>query len=103
MSMPDYDAPKGKNSSDWSGAIICAMLLPVFIYFVHIDKPEMGFTAIIVLGLIILAIRFRWKLRKHLWFWGAIGFVLFLHIPLLFFVHWPQTNVPTIVYSMPFG
>jgi hypothetical protein len=26
-----------------------------------------------------------------------------LHVPLLFFVRWPHSNVPTIAYSMPLG
>jgi len=45
----------------------------------------------------------RWKLRRYAWFWGTIAFVLLLHIPFLFLVHWPQGNVPTIAYSLPLG
>lgn len=63
----------------------------------------MGFTAIIVLGLSIFAVKLRWKLRKHAWFWVTIILILFLHIPLLFLVHWPLSNVPTIAYSLPLG
>jgi hypothetical protein len=56
-----------------------------------------------VLGMIILAIKIRWNLRKHVWFWGTIIFILALHVPLVFLVRWPQGNVPTLIYTMPIG
>ena len=101
--MFDSEAPKEKRSADWSGTIIGVMLLPVFFVFVYLGKAEMGFNLVLVLGLAMIAVKLRWKLRRHIWFWATIIFVLFLHVPLLFFVHWPQSNVPTIVYSLPLG
>jgi hypothetical protein len=101
--MFDYEAPKKKSPADWSGTIIGAMLLPVFFLFIYLGKAELGFTACIVLAMFMIAVRLRWKLRKYVWFWGTIIFVLLLHVPLLFLVHWPQTNIPTIAYSLPLG
>jgi hypothetical protein len=101
--MFDYESPKKKSPTDWSGTIIGVMLLPVFFVFVFLGKAELGFNVMLVLGLVMIAVRLRWKLRKHVWFWGTIIFVLLLHVPLLFLVHWPQSNVPTIVYSLPLG
>jgi hypothetical protein len=101
--MFDYDAPKEKRSTDWSGTIIGAMLLPVLFFFIFIGKAELGFTACIVLAMSMIAVRLRWKLRKHIWFWATIALVLLLHVPLLFIVRWPQSNVPTIAYSLPIG
>jgi hypothetical protein len=102
MSVFDYDAPK-KSSTDWSGTIIGAMLLPVLFFFIFIGKAELGFTACIVLGMSMIAVRLRWKLRKHVWFWGTIILILALNVPLLFIVRWPQSNIPTIAYSLPIG
>jgi peptidoglycan/LPS O-acetylase OafA/YrhL len=51
----------------------------------------------------VLAIKLRWKLRRHVWFWATIIFVLILHIPFLYIIHWPQSNVPTIIYALPLG
>jgi hypothetical protein len=79
------------------------MLLPVFFVFVFLGKAELGFNVMLVLGLVMIAVRLRWKLRRYAWFWGTIAFVLLLHIPFLFLVHWPQSNVPTIAYSLPLG
>lgn len=101
--MFDYEAPKEKKKADWSGTIIGLTLVPLFFLFIYLGKAEVGFTACLVLGMSILAIKLRWKLRIHVWFWATIVFVLLLHIPFLFLVHWPQTNVPTIAYSLPLG
>jgi hypothetical protein len=101
--MFDSEAPKEKSPTDWSGTIIGVMLLPVFFVFVFLGKAELGFNVMLVLGLVMIAVRLRWKLRRYAWFWGTIAFVLLLHIPFLFLVHWPQSKVPTIAYSLPLG
>jgi hypothetical protein len=101
--MFDSEAPKEKSSTDWSGTIIGVVLLPVLFLFIFLGKAELGFTACIVLAMSMIAVRLRWKLRRYAWFWGTIAFILLLHIPFLFLVHWPQSNVPTIVYSLPLG
>jgi len=101
--MFDYESPKKKSPTDWSGTIIGVMLLPVFFVFVFLGKAELGFNVMLVLGLVMIAVRLRWKLRRHAWFWATILFVLLLHIPFLFLVHWPQSRVPTIAYSLPLG
>jgi len=101
--MFDYEEPKQKGRTDWTGPIIVAMLSPLFFLFVYLGKAEMGLTACCVLGLATLAVKLRWKLRRHVWFWATIIFILVLHIPLLFLVHWPDTRVPNIVYALPLG
>ena len=101
--MFDYEAPKKERPTDWSGTIIGVMLLPVFFVFVYLGKAEMGFNLVIVLGLSMIAVKLRWNLRKHAWFWATIVLILALHVPLLFIVRWPQSNVPTLAYSLPIG
>lgn len=63
----------------------------------------MGFSLALVLGAAALAVKLRWKLRKHAWFWATILLILALHVPFLFIVRWPESNVPTIAYSLPIG
>ena len=101
--MFDYEAPKKERPTDRSGTIIGVMLLPVFFVFVYLGKAEMGFNLVIVLGLSMIAVKLRWNLRKHAWFWATIVLILALHVPLLFIVRWPQSNVPTLAYSLPIG
>jgi hypothetical protein len=105
MSMPndEQSSPDRQRRTDWSGTIIGALLIPVFFLFVYLGKGELGFTVCIVLGMAILAIKRRWKLRRHAWFWATIAIILALHIPFLFSVQWPRSNVPTLAFSLPLG
>jgi hypothetical protein len=93
--------PQGRT--DYTGLIILAMVAPVFFCFYYFGKADIGFTACIVLGMAMFAIKLRWKLRRQAWFWVTIALILALHIPFLFIVRWPQTNIPTIAFSLPLG
>jgi hypothetical protein len=105
IGMFDYEQPppERKEVTDYTGLITLALVAPLFFLFVYLGKAELGFTVCLVLGVNIIAVRLRWRLRKHVWFWAAIAFILLLHIPLLFIVRWPKSNVPTIAYSLPLG
>lgn len=81
---------QSKKTTDYTGVIIAAILFPVYLLFYLLNKEEMGRSVFIVLGMTMLAIRVRWDLRKHWWFWGVIVFVLALHVPLLFLFRWPE-------------
>lgn len=101
--MSHSDAPRAKQPVDYTGLKIGAILAPVFFLFVLLANADLGLTACIVLGMIMLAIKIRWKLRKHVWFWAIIVFILALHVPLFFIVRWPQGNLPTLFYTLPIG
>jgi len=101
--MFDYDPPKQKQPVDYTGLKIVAILAPVFLLFVFLGNADMGLAVCIVLGMIMIAIKIRWNLRKHIWFWATIVLILALHVPLFFLVRWPQGNVPTLFYTMPVG
>jgi len=101
--MFDYDPPKAKKPTDYTGLKIVAILAPVFLLFVLLGNADMGLTACIALGMIMLAIKIRWNLRKHVWFWGVIVFILAVHVPLFVLLRWPKGNFPTIVYTLPIG
>jgi hypothetical protein len=101
--MFDYESPKAKEPVDYTGLKIGAMLLPVFFLITFLYNADAGLAACIVLGMIILAIKIRWYLRKHLWFWAIIAVILALHVPLVFMVRWPQGHAPTLFYTMPVG
>jgi hypothetical protein len=103
VSMFDYDPPKKKEPTDYTGLILAAILAPVLLLFIYLGKADMGLAAVIAFGMIIFAVKLRWNLRKHVWFWATIVFILALHLPLVFIVRWPQGDVPIIFYSMPIG
>ena len=92
-----------KEPTDYTGLKIVAILAPVMLLFAYLGNAEMGLSVCIVLGMIAVAVYFRWRLRKHVWFWATIAVVFALHVPLFFVVRWPDSKVPTIAYSLPIG
>lgn len=78
------------------------MSLPVFLVFTLLSNADAGLAAYIVSCVILFAIKIRWNLRKHIWFWAIIAIILALHVPLVFMVRWPK-NAPTLFYTMPLG
>jgi hypothetical protein len=86
-----------KKRADYTGLIIAAILTPVYVLFIYLGKEELGLTVFVVLGAIMVAVRVRWDLRRHVWFWGTIALVLVLHVPLLFVVRWPPTMFHWVV------
>ncbi|MGP8270287.1 MAG: hypothetical protein ACLQLH_09485 [Terracidiphilus sp.] len=101
--MFEDEAPKEKDPVDYTGYKILAMLVPVFLLFVYMGKADMGLAVCLVLGVILVAIKFSWNLRKHVWYWAIIVFILALHVPLVLAVRLPKGSVPIIVYAMPLG
>ncbi len=79
-----------KKPTDYTGLIIVVLLLPVYLAFYFLGQEELGRSVSLVLGMVLLAIRVRWDLRKHLWFWAIIVLVLLLHVPLVFRFRWPD-------------
>ena len=68
----------------------------MLLLFIHWGKEDMGRSVFIVLGMILLAIRIRWDLRRHVWFWVVIVLLLGLHVPLFFVVQWPHGWLPAV-------
>ena len=101
--MFDDEPRKEEKPTDYTGLIIVAILAPVFFLFVYLGNADMGLTVCIVLAVTIIAIKLRWRLRKHIWFWAIIVFILSLHVPLFYLVRWPQGNTPTLFYTLPIG
>ena len=103
--MFDYDPPEDeeKEHTDYTGVIFAAILAPVFFLFIYLGKPDLGLAVFLVLGMIMFAIKIRWHLRKHVWFWATVVFILALHIPLVLIVRWPHGSTPTLVYTLPIG
>ncbi|HEX6496467.1 MAG TPA: hypothetical protein VF018_13340 [Acidobacteriaceae bacterium] len=88
--------PQEKKPTDYTGVIIGAILLPVVLLFIHLGKEDMGRSLSVVLAATLLAIRIRWDLRRHFWFWGAIVLVFAVHIPLILFIQWPHGWIPAV-------
>jgi hypothetical protein len=100
--MFDYESPKEKEPVDYTGLKLAALVAPVFVLVTFLYNADAGLAAYIVVGVMVFAIKLRWYLRKHIWFWAIIAVIFALHVPLVFMVQWPK-NAPTIFYAMPIG
>jgi len=78
-----------KKTTDYTGLIIAAILIPVLLLFMYFGNEDLGITVVIVLAAVMVAIRIRWDLRRQLWFWETIALVLVLHIPFFYYVRIP--------------
>jgi ABC-type branched-subunit amino acid transport system permease subunit len=68
--------------------------LPIVIAFGYFGELQRGETAWVCIGIFLTAIRFRWELRKHKWFWLLIATVAILDVPLIFYFPWPKGKYP---------
>jgi hypothetical protein len=96
------EEPEEQKSTDYTGVIIGAIALPVYFLFRYFGNPDMGLSAFICVGMIMLAVRLRWALRKCFWFWATIVLVLLLHVPVVLMVPWPHMTVNRITL-LPIG
>lgn len=86
----------GVRRADYTGLVILAFVAPLFLLFIYLGQPDIGRTASYCLGMILLAVRIRWDLRKEVWFWGVMTLMLVLHVPLVLLVRWPHRWIPAI-------
>ena len=87
---------------DYSGLIILALSYPGYLILDFLGRRQMGYTAWMILIAIMVAVRGRWELRKHIWLWVVAAVLLLLHIPLLFIVQWPHHTWIPGVALLPF-
>lgn len=81
---------------------IMLIVIPIYLVFFYFGEGDVGRTASLVLGMILLAVAVRWDLRKHVWFWATMVGVFALHLPLILKFRWPDRRVPP-AEIMPFG
>jgi hypothetical protein len=101
--MFERDPREAKTLTDYTGLKIGAILMPMLLLFIYFGKADMGLTLYIVSGVCIGAIKIRWNLRKHIWFWAIIAAIFALHVPLFFIVRWPNGKTPGLLYGLPFA
>ena len=90
------EKPEEQKPTNYTGVIIGAAMLPVFLLFRHFGRVDLALPAFIYGGMILLAIGICWDSRARLWFWAVIIFVLVLHVFLLLKVPWPHFKASRI-------
>lgn len=75
---------------------------PLFILFAYFGDPGKGRAAWVSAGMIALAARCLWDLRKRIWFWITIVVIGLIHVPLILFIRWGDQPL-SYVALLPLG
>jgi len=88
-------------SRKWLLVVILCMV-PIFFAFVVLGDPGKGRAAAVSFGVVMVAIRTCWRMRKHLWFWVTAGILIALHVLLVLLIPWSDKSYPGLTL-MPIG
>ena len=94
-------------SNEWVllAGVIC--MVPVYFLVSHFTDDGKALVASVSAVMIVLATRYFWDLRKHVWFWVTIAFIVFLHVLLVLFLPPPAKQWNYVhwnwVQMSPFG
>jgi hypothetical protein len=76
--------------------LIALFSSPAFFLLFYYGYPGKGKVASAFVGMILFAIRARWGLRKYMWFWLTVAIIFALHLPIVWYVPWPDERYPNI-------
>ena len=102
---PEKHEDESEEQTDSGGkvfVILAVIILTVFFSLNHFVGAEFALTATLCVATTLVAIGICWDLRRRLWFWGVIVFMMGLHAPLVLMVRWPHQWIPGIAL-MPIG
>jgi hypothetical protein len=84
----------------WWGVLMwMAFCLPVIVLSDHFGRLDMSrpiLNCIAVFGFMFV---FKWRLRRHAWFWITMTVIVALHVPLILFVPWGTRWVPALAIA----
>jgi quinol-cytochrome oxidoreductase complex cytochrome b subunit len=94
-------------SKEWVLLAGVMFVLPVYFLVSHFTDDGKALVASVSAAMIVLVARYFWDLRKHVWFWVTIAFIVFLHVLVVLFlrppakqwdyVHWNRVQI------LPYG
>ena len=74
------------------GVFAFACSSPLLLFFYHRGEPGKGMVASAFAMVTLIVAGLFWDLRKSVWFWvSAIGTVA-IHVPIVIFIPWPDSN-----------
>src|SRR5579862_2227451 len=83
--------------------VMMLCLVVLFLPFAFLGDPGRGRAALMCAGVISIAVRSTWNLRKHLWFWVTVAILTALHAALVLFVAWSSSPSYTWIALLPVG
>lgn len=98
---PGYERPdeekaeRKKQLTTWLWSMAAAVLTsPLFFLFNSVGESGTGRAAWLSAMAILISMKVRWELRKYLWFWLTMAFIVAAHFPLVLLVPWTSQWVP---------
>uniref|UniRef100_E6QP31 Transmembrane protein n=1 Tax=mine drainage metagenome TaxID=410659 RepID=E6QP31_9ZZZZ len=76
------------------GLALGIIIAPVVILLSAHGRPDLDYPVIAASGAIAFAVRGRWELRGHWWFWVTVVAIVCLHVPLILFIPWKAGWIP---------
>jgi len=70
----------------------------LFLFLIYGGRLELVWPLMITIGVLGIVIRFKWKLRRHTWFWVTMALIAVLHVLWVLFVPWTTKWIPVFVY-----
>jgi len=80
------------------GYLILLCSSPILVVFAILGKVHLGFGAWICTVLVMLVVRTRWDLRRHVWFWIIIIFAELIQVPIVLLMPWNDRNLTWITF-----
>jgi hypothetical protein len=86
----------------WRGglAVFVGTILVVLLSF-YFGRLELAAPTAYSMATLVVAIAFKWKLRRHVWFWAVMFAIAALHVPLILYVPWTTDRISPVV-AAPF-
>jgi hypothetical protein len=94
----------GQPPAIFTGKWILILLFcsaPIFVLFASHGHPGMGRAAFIGAGVIVVAIRATWHLRRYVWFWITVAAIIAVHIVVVLRFPWSETSYPGFTLLLP--
>jgi hypothetical protein len=91
--MSDLDKSSETFSRKWTFLVIL-FLIPVFFLFEFMGGPGKGRAAAASFGIISMAVKACWDMRKYVWFWAVAAVLIALHVFLVFRIPWTSKSYP---------
>ena len=80
--------------------LIIVIGAPATFLFALYGRLELALPLMNIIGVLGLMIFFKWKLRKHAWFWATMAVIAALHVALVLFVPWETRWVPALAIAV---
>ena len=100
MTEDEYSLKQRQNYFFALKVVLC--IVPVMVLFFVIGRAELARPACVAIGAAALAVRQKWEYHHRRWFWGVVGGVVLIHLPILIFVVFPDRWIPWVLL-MPFA